>query len=157
MTIEEVIIRKARFKPLGYYYLRSPNHPNAGSTERIAEHRWIMEKHLGRFLDRNEVVHHKDHNRSNNDIDNLELMTAKQHRAHHNKDKTYSLEECPDCGKTTKLRNGKNCHNCYLKERRVNIPLENCSRCGKLRKLTSRKRMMCDSCCKGYNKPSKNA
>ena len=37
----------------------------------ILEHRLVMEKYLGRKLDKKEYVHHIDHNRENNNIENL--------------------------------------------------------------------------------------
>jgi hypothetical protein len=39
-----------------------------------------MEKHLGRYLTKNEVVHHIDGNIKNNDINNLQLF--KNHGEH---------------------------------------------------------------------------
>jgi hypothetical protein len=42
-----------------------------------------MEKHIGRRLSRNEVVHHKDENKSNNDINNLEIMSRSDHSRLH--------------------------------------------------------------------------
>lgn len=49
------------------------------------EHRYIMQEHLGRKLERWEVVHHKDGNKRNNDIDNLELMHISKHSREHMK------------------------------------------------------------------------
>jgi len=46
-------------------------------------HRLIMENHLGRKLLASEIVHHKDENRLNNSIDNLEIMTRSEHIKHH--------------------------------------------------------------------------
>lgn len=40
----------------------------------IREHRLVMEKHLGRKLTKEEVVHHIDNNKSNNIIENLHLF-----------------------------------------------------------------------------------
>ena len=37
--------------------------------------KWLMEKELGRKLDRNEVVLHIDGNAYNNDLDNLRVVT----------------------------------------------------------------------------------
>lgn len=45
----------------------------------VLEHRLVMAIHLGRPLEDWEVVHHIDHNRSNNDISNLELHSHLQH------------------------------------------------------------------------------
>ncbi len=49
----------------------------------VLEHRIIMSEFIGRSLERNEHVHHKDGNRQNNDILNLELLTATEHAKHH--------------------------------------------------------------------------
>ena len=51
--------------------------------KRIDEHRLIVQKRLGRKLDRKEVVHHKDGDRRNNDPDNLQLMTLSEHTKLH--------------------------------------------------------------------------
>lgn len=53
---------------------------------RVREHRHIMEEHLGRKLEPNEVIHHKDRDRVNNDISNLELMTKSEHAKLHRKE-----------------------------------------------------------------------
>lgn len=42
-----------------------------------------MEQHLGRKLKKGEVVHHIDGNKTNNNINNLQLMTAKEHSKMH--------------------------------------------------------------------------
>ncbi len=58
----------------GYVKLSAPGHPNAvGAAGQILAHRLVMANHLGRPLLPGETVHHKDGDRSNNAIENLEL------------------------------------------------------------------------------------
>ena len=45
--------------------------------KRIDEHRYLVEKVIGRKLKRNEVVHHKDGNKRNNDYLNIRVCTSK--------------------------------------------------------------------------------
>lgn len=49
----------------------------------VGEHRVVMSRRLGRKLKRTEVVHHKDHDRLNNDISNLDLLTHSEHMRIH--------------------------------------------------------------------------
>lgn len=53
---------------------------------RYLVHRRKMEEHIGRKLKHNEVVHHIDGNKLNNDLSNLQLMTRKEHIEIHRKD-----------------------------------------------------------------------
>ena len=64
---------------------------------RISEHRWVMEQHLGRQLESHEYVHHIDGNKLNNDINNLKVVSAKEHGIEH----TYhpTQKECCICKK----------------------------------------------------------
>ena len=64
----------------GYWYIYSPNHPHVTKQRRVAEHRLVMERELGRYLDPSEVVHHKDGDSQNNAPENLILF---QHNADH--------------------------------------------------------------------------
>lgn len=47
------------------------------------QHRVVMEEVLGRKLESWEIVHHKDENKHNNSPENLQIMTASEHAAHH--------------------------------------------------------------------------
>lgn len=67
----------------GYVLVRVPDHP-AAQNDYVFEHRLVMEKHLGRLLRDDEVVHHKDHDRRNNKLRNLLLMTHGDHASLHN-------------------------------------------------------------------------
>jgi hypothetical protein len=61
-----------------------PTHPTAGYGV-VPQHRLTMEVHLGRFLARKEQVHHRNHVRHDNRLDNLVLFEdqSAHMRAHH--------------------------------------------------------------------------
>lgn len=62
----------------GYKYIYNPNHPNAIKNY-VAEHTFIMSQYLGRKLEKGEIVHHKNGNKKDNRLNNLELRTFKSH------------------------------------------------------------------------------
>lgn len=47
-----------------------------GPNKWVLEHRFVMEQSLGRELVKGENIHHKDGNKQNNDLDNLELWVT---------------------------------------------------------------------------------
>jgi hypothetical protein len=68
----------------GYLLVYSPSHPFRSKKKYIREHRIIMEKFLSRYLTKEEIVHHIDGNRLNNNISNLMLFSSNsQHRLFH--------------------------------------------------------------------------
>lgn len=66
----------------GYIFVVAPDdHPHPSYTKPnglkyILEHRHVMEQHLGRYLEPDEVIHHIDKNPSNNTIENLKLFAS---------------------------------------------------------------------------------
>lgn len=57
----------------GYVYVKTWDHPFRSKQNLIAEHRLVVEKKIGRFLTRREMVHHIDRIKTNNSADNLFL------------------------------------------------------------------------------------
>jgi hypothetical protein len=87
-----------RFASVGEYkkiYL--PKHPEASSTGHVWEHRLVAEYHLqhrfayyGYNHADNDIVHHIDMDRGNNEPSNLRIMKRSEHTAYHNK---YQLQQ----------------------------------------------------------------
>lgn len=71
------IIRK------GYVLVNIPHHPHANYGGYVHEHVLVMERHLGRYLCENEVVHHKNGKCQDNTIGNLECMDDSAHKRLH--------------------------------------------------------------------------
>lgn len=69
----------------GYVDLLKPEHPNSRKSGYIAEHRYVMSQHIGRPLRKDEIVHHINENKSDNRIENLQIMTTEEHTRLHTK------------------------------------------------------------------------
>lgn len=68
----------------GYILEYAPDHPAAAAQKGyVAQHRLVMERHLGRFLTDDEDVHHKNENKLDNQLENLELITHPEHMRYH--------------------------------------------------------------------------
>lgn len=74
--------RKRDFGPYknaqGYVLIYYPEHPNAQKSGRLGEHTVVMSEMIGRPLLKNESVHHKNGQRDDNRVENLELWSTSQ-------------------------------------------------------------------------------
>ena len=71
----------------GYVVAYAPKHPNAHKDGYVLLHRLIAEYQLGRYLGENEVVHHMNHIKNDNRIENLLVMKKKDHMSMHMKER----------------------------------------------------------------------
>lgn len=53
--------------------------------KQIKKHRLIMEEHIGRKLSSKEIVHHKNENKLDNKIENLQIVSRSEHNIIHKK------------------------------------------------------------------------
>lgn len=70
-----------------YKLIYMPDHPSAMTSKDwngfVYEHIYLVEKEMGRVLNNNEVVHHLDGNRKNNNISNLIVLSRSSHARLH--------------------------------------------------------------------------
>lgn len=130
-----------------YRYVYMPTHPNASACGCVYEHILVAESIVGRYLNEDEVVHHKDKNRKNNTENNIMVFSsnsshAKFHRHGCNEellirssDGVYTFDDdlalkstgesrlCPLCS-SYKSRDAQLCIKCYRADNRRNVPSE---------------------------------
>jgi len=84
-----------------YLYAVVKEHPRATKHGYVLLHRIIMENHLGRLLNEDEVVHHKNGNKKDNELSNLSLTTYSEHASRHGSEKGHLVVilKCPFCGR----------------------------------------------------------
>jgi len=68
----------------GYTMIHCKGHPSTNKDGYVAEHRLVMEGRLGRYLESWEVSHHRNEIKTDNNPNNLQLMTNSEHTRHHN-------------------------------------------------------------------------
>ena len=69
----------------GYVLVRCAGHPLADVRGYVYEHRLVGCQIAGRILDRGEQVHHRNGVKTDNRPENLEVLTAHEHRVEHRK------------------------------------------------------------------------
>lgn len=77
--------------------------------------KYLMECHLGRYLTEDEIVHHKDGNPLNNEIENLEVLSRVYHSTMDHLVNKEMVVKCQMCGKEYVLKETA----CYSNRRRT--------------------------------------
>ena len=75
-----ILIRKNGGYNTVYLFPDDPFYKMANYQHRIFEHRLVVARHLGRFLTKEEVVHHRNGIKDDNRLENLELMLKTEHK-----------------------------------------------------------------------------
>ena len=71
----------------GYVMEYAPDHPDAPKGKGyVLQHRLIIERALGRYLLSTEVVHHRNGDKQDNRLENLEILTRSKHMKLHKSD-----------------------------------------------------------------------
>lgn len=97
MDKDRSVLNRAKNNPTkdqyGYVIVYVPNHPNCSVSGQYPEHRLVMEEMIGRYLTREENVHHKNGVRNDNRPANLELWSSSQPKGQRAEDKVkFAIE-----------------------------------------------------------------
>lgn len=65
------------------------------------EHQYVFWKETGQIPKKGQCIHHKNGEKRDNRIENLELVEVKKHKSHHGREKGRLTAElkCPNCDK----------------------------------------------------------
>ena len=89
----------------GYMYCRTnPPHPKNNSKGLYPLHRVLVENKIGRGLLPNEEVHHKDNDKTNNNVENLEVLTKSEHAKIHSRKVDEIIIICECCKNEFRLK-----------------------------------------------------
>jgi DNA-binding transcriptional regulator LsrR (DeoR family) len=76
-------VKKAIRIKSGYRVVDAHGHPRAFDDHKVYEHTLVAERLIGRYLLKDEFVHHVDLDKQNNSENNLIVLNASEHMTHH--------------------------------------------------------------------------
>lgn len=122
-----------------YNRVHLPKHPRASKNGLVDLHIVVAEYILNRYLKHGEVVHHKDHNRHNNKIENIMIFdSTTSHSAFHD---GYNMIELPDGTYTTDFKP----LDYIVDNKSFSNRLYKCPQCGEY-KIADKHAKVCKSC-----------
>jgi DNA-directed RNA polymerase subunit M/transcription elongation factor TFIIS len=77
-----------------------PKHPKANAKGLYPLHRVLAENKIGRLLENDEEVHHKNEDKTDNHPDNLEVLKKPDHARKHVKPAPTEIATCDNCGES---------------------------------------------------------
>ena len=89
----------------GYAMVYQPDHPHANQNGYIRKSRYVIEKKIKSILPKDVIIHHINHNRSYDKMENLQILSSHaEHRKVHADEKAFL-----NCGHKT-WRKCRRCH-----------------------------------------------
>lgn len=120
VAVAEWILKRLATVDAAIYHPRAARYKTVSvDGHTYTEHKLVWERANGPVPD-GYVVHHRNHNKRDNRLENLELLTHEEHSRHHN-DKHPRIKQCVICGENfeppaTKRARQQTCsRDCYLK------------------------------------------
>jgi len=114
------------YRPIldGYYVIYKVIDGHIDFTSYQMEHRFLYERHYGVRLPRDVSIHHINHDKLDNHIENLCALTRSEHAKLHAAElgKVYEQRYCVDCGVPIYGRNAVRCVECSHKNLGFNGP-----------------------------------